>query len=169
MHIQPFKILLLGTSIGLAAFLLVLSGAQIEQSSAAHTAKSTTVKGDFSVDLATVLRTQNNAKVVYVDLRSDKLFSKLHLKDALNIPQGTLKDAPSDIVNKLKAASAIFVYCEDGQCAANGFPTDEFHKMGLRHAAFYKGGLREWAGAGLPVETTVVVKQEAKEKGTANE
>ncbi len=79
-------------------------------------------------------------KPVLIDVREPYEFAAGHIKQARNIPLGTLRDAAS----KLDPAAETLVICQSGHRSATAVRI--LRKAGFTDAYSVKGGMTAWRG-----------------------
>ncbi|MBS3056300.1 MAG: rhodanese-like domain-containing protein [Candidatus Aenigmarchaeota archaeon] len=91
---------------------------------------------------------------VLVDVLSKKYYKQQHIKGAVNIPlsEGNFKRSVSrTITDKNKK---IVVYCASLECMASPTAAKTLDMMGYKNVFDYESGIKDWIGAGLPIENT---------------
>ncbi len=92
---------------------------------------------------ALIQENSNNPDFVIIDVRSAERFAAGHIKGAVNIPSGTVRDT----LNELDKSKTYLTYCPDG-CGATA--------RIMKQANFQKiydisGGYQRWVGEGFPI------------------
>ena len=95
-------------------------------------------------------RMQGGDEFVLVDVLGPDSFKTNHIKGAINIPLGSIEGTAPKALNK---DDTIMVYCGSFQCPASTAAAEKLMAMGYTKVYDYKGGLKEWMEAGLPVES----------------
>jgi len=90
---------------------------------------------------------QQNAAVVYLDVREPNEWNLGRLPNAIHIPRGNLE---SNIEARVGREETVVIYCARGNRSA--LAADTLQQMGYRNVASMSGGFRDWAGTGGPVE-----------------
>ncbi len=84
-----------------------------------------------------------------VDVLSADSYAKEHIKGAISIPVDEIeKKAPG----VLKNDDRIIVYCASFDCQASTHAAQKLVDLGYTHVWDYKGGLKDYKEAGLPLE-----------------
>lgn len=100
---------------------------------------------EVSVDKAAETLSQD-AKSCVIDVREADEFEQGHLKNAVNIPRGTLEFKIADTVSQ--ADTPIVVYCKTGGRAA--LSAQALHTLGYQNVTSIEGGYEAWVAAGKP-------------------
>jgi len=98
----------------------------------------TTFYNDFKI---------NKDKYVFIDVRSESAYNKVHAVGAINIPLHMLYDARHVLP---KSGKEIVLICSEGRASGVGYSY-------LQHYGFFnivriKGGIENWIVEGLPTE-----------------
>jgi rhodanese-related sulfurtransferase len=94
---------------------------------------------------------------VLIDVREPAEFATAHIQGAVDIPRGVLEfqvNAHPAVANVSDSALSdtdrpIVLYCRTGGRAALAACSQQ--QMGFKNVASLRGGITEWAAAGLPV------------------
>ncbi len=86
---------------------------------------------------------KDEKKLVIIDVLSAESFKKQHVKGAINIPFGTLKDKIDSIVPDKK--TPIVTYCANYHCKASTKAAKVLLNKGYKKVYDYKGGIAEWS------------------------
>lgn len=84
-----------------------------------------------------------------VDVLSKEHFAQEHIKGAISIPLEELDNKASEF---LKQDDLIVVYCASFQCQASTNAAEKLMKLGYKNVLDYKGGLKDYKEANLPLE-----------------
>lgn len=119
--------------------------------------------GATVVDAKTVQAMLDAKKARYIDTRNDAEFAEAHVPGATLIPyvEKSLKDPDFDSkVDSFNVASlgadknAVLVFgCNGPECWKSHKASIAAIKAGYTNVNWFRGGVPEWRGAGLPVET----------------
>lgn len=86
-------------------------------------------------------------KLQIIDVLSPESYKNAHVKGAINIPLGEL-EAKRKLIDKNKT---IVVYCANFRCHASTMAAEKLTALGFKDVHDYKGGIKEWKEAGLPL------------------
>jgi rhodanese-related sulfurtransferase len=89
-------------------------------------------------------------RFVLLDVRSKEDFDKEHIAGAKSLP---LDEVNAKAQQTLKPSDQIIVYCDSYICSASTSAYKLLMRMGFGNVRDFKGGIREWKLAGLPVES----------------
>ena len=95
------------------------------------------------------LYVQNSDKYVFVDVRPESAFSKLHATGSINIPLHLLYDERRVLP---KSGKTIVLICSGGRASGVGYGYLEHY--GFLNLLRVDGGIENWQLQGLPVEGT---------------
>lgn len=84
-----------------------------------------------------------------VDVLSKESFEKEHIKGAISIPVDEIEKKAS---RWLKKTDKIVVYCASFDCQASTHAAEKLLAMGYKNVLDYKGGLKDYKEANLPLE-----------------
>jgi rhodanese-related sulfurtransferase len=84
-----------------------------------------------------------------VDVLSEESYQKEHIKGAISLP---LADIDKKAPKLLKKKETIVVYCASFECKASTMAADKLVAMGYKDVLDYKGGLKDYKEANLPIE-----------------
>ena len=94
-------------------------------------------------------RAEAGERFVLVDVREDREWERSRLPGARHLGRGVLE---RDVEREIPERDApIVLYCGGGFRSA--LAADNLQKMGYTNVLSLAGGVRGWAGAGLPLET----------------
>lgn len=88
-------------------------------------------------------------KFKLVDVLDKEHFEKEHIKGAISLPFKDIREKAAKILNK---DETIVVYCASFDCPASTDAAKELLSLGYRDVLDYKGGLKDYKGANLPME-----------------
>jgi rhodanese-related sulfurtransferase len=89
-------------------------------------------------------------RFVLLDVRSKADYDKEHITGAKSLP---LDEISAKAQQMLKPSDQIIVYCDSYVCSASASAYNILMRMGYGSVRDFKGGIREWKIAGLPVES----------------
>ena len=93
-------------------------------------------------------RMDGREKLTLVDVREDNEWARGHLPGAVHLGKGIIeRDIEEAFPDK---QAALVLYCGGGFRSA--LVADNLQKMGYTNVISMDGGLRDWTGAGYPVE-----------------
>jgi len=95
--------------------------------------------------------TQNPDKYIFIDVRPESAFSKLHAVGSINIPLHLLYDERLVLP---KSGKTIVLICSGGRASGVGYSYLEHY--GFLNLKRIEGGIENWQLQGLPVEGTAV-------------
>ena len=92
--------------------------------------------------------------VIVIDARSAASFRAGRVPGALSIPNDSFDDAFAEKRQRLEKNlnQAIIVYCSSASCPAGQDLKAKLEFYGFTNISLFKGGWKEWKGAGLPLE-----------------
>jgi len=86
-----------------------------------------------------------------LDVRDKEAFKKSHLPHAINLPVDDLRLMMPRLVPNLW--EHLVVYCGSAKCDASLRAAQILAEMDYKRVNRYVGGLDDWTGAGLPIES----------------
>lgn len=89
-------------------------------------------------------------RFILLDVRSKADYDKEHIRDAKSLPLDEINEKAQRM---LKPSDNIIVYCDSYVCSASTSAWKILTRMGYANVRDYKGGIRDWKTAGLPVES----------------
>lgn len=90
---------------------------------------------------------ESGENVALVDVLSAESYGKAHIKGAISIPLGEIKERSGE----LKQYDKIVVYCASFSCHASTKAAALLMELGFENVFDYEGGLKDWKDAGLPL------------------
>lgn len=90
-----------------------------------------------------------------VDVLSKESYEREHIKGAVSIP---LNEIEAEAPKKLDKEEKIVVYCASFQCMASTNAAGKLMSMGYKNVLDYKGGIKDYKEAGLPLEGSACAK-----------
>lgn len=84
-----------------------------------------------------------------VDVLSAESFEKEHIPGAVSLP---LADIDKDTAQSFRKDETIVVYCASFECSASTKAAEKLFALGYRNVLDYKGGLKDYKDAHLPLE-----------------
>ena len=94
-------------------------------------------------------RMENPKPFILADARDVESYENAHIPGAIPIPAEEV-NRMADLYDR---ELDVITYCGSYQCPASTMAAKEFMKKGFRHVWDYKGGIKEWAESGNPVES----------------
>lgn len=88
-------------------------------------------------------------KFKLVDVLSNDHYQDEHIKGALSLP---LDQIDKNAQNLFKKDDLIVVYCASFECQASTMSAEKLAAMGYKNVLDYKGGIKDYKEAGLPLE-----------------
>lgn len=84
-----------------------------------------------------------------VDVLDKDHYEKEHIKGAVSLP---VSDIEKRAAKLLKKDETIVVYCASFDCQASTNAAKKLLSLGYKHVLDYKGGLKDYKEANLPLE-----------------
>ena len=97
-------------------------------------------------------RIERGDDFVLVDALAPLSYGAAHLPGAINIPPDRVDALAERRIPSRE--TPVVVYCAGPDCDSSVEVARRLLELGYRDVAHYAGGKREWADAGLPVETS---------------
>lgn len=91
----------------------------------------------------------SGTKFKLVDVLDRSHFAKEHIQGAISLPVNEIEKKASKI---LKKEDSIVVYCASFDCQASTMAAEKLLSMGYKNVLDYKGGLKDYKEANLPLE-----------------
>jgi len=88
-----------------------------------------------------------DSQPLIIDVLAAESYAKAHVKGAINIPFAQLKDRAATLDKERRTV----VYCASYECHASTAAAKLLTSLGFKDVSDYKGGIKEWKEAGLPV------------------
>lgn len=88
-------------------------------------------------------------KFKLVDVLSKESFAKEHIRGAISLPLEEIEKKAGKILNK---NDKIVVYCASFECQASTKAAERLLSLGYKDVLDYKGGLKDYNEANLPLE-----------------
>ena len=92
---------------------------------------------------------ENKEAFKLIEVLSEENYKEGHIPAALNIPVNKLDEIAPDILPQKN--ERIVVYCSGFSCTASTGAARKLQAMGYTNVLDYKGGKKDWQGAGLPL------------------
>lgn len=89
--------------------------------------------------------------VVVVDALGPISYGAAHLPGAINIPPERVDGLAPRRIPSLDAL--VVVYCAGPECDSSVVVAERLVALGYRNVRHYAGGRKDWASAGLPLES----------------
>lgn len=90
---------------------------------------------------------ESDKSLVIVDVLGKESYDKAHIAGAVHIPYAEVKDKAAT----LDKNATVVTYCANYKCHASTAAAQALTELGFAHVYDYKGGIKEWKEAGLPV------------------
>ena len=90
--------------------------------------------------------------VTVVDTFESATYERGHIPDAINCDYEQMDSLAANRLPADKSTPLVF-YCAGGMCPVGSMAANKAVKLGYTNVAVYKGGIKGWRAAGLPVET----------------
>jgi rhodanese-related sulfurtransferase len=90
--------------------------------------------------------------VTVVDALGGDYYAKQHLPGAVALAPGQVDAMASTVLPDRDAA--IVTYCTGPSCPNSGQVADRLTALGYANVRKYREGIEDWAGAGLPTESS---------------
>lgn len=90
---------------------------------------------------------KGDTQPLIIDVLSPESYAKAHVEGAVNIPLAQLKDRAATMDKERRTV----VYCASYECHASTAAARLLTSLGFKDVSDYKGGIKEWKEAGLPV------------------
>jgi rhodanese-related sulfurtransferase len=91
----------------------------------------------------------SGAKFRLVDVLDKDHYAKEHIKGAVSLP---LQEVESRAEKLLKKDDLVVTYCASFECQASTKAAEKLMAMGFKNVLDYKGGLKDYKEANLPLE-----------------
>jgi rhodanese-related sulfurtransferase len=105
-----------------------------------------------SIEEARALFLTNGA--VFIDARPAEVYRSGHIRGALNLPQDSLEESLSVVMEQIPPDSLIITYCDGESCSLSQEATLELSARGYSNVQVLVNGWSVWQEAGLPTEMT---------------
>jgi rhodanese-related sulfurtransferase len=109
--------------------------------------KKTEVKQITREELLDLIKSGKSFKLV--DVLSRESYENEHIKGAISIPLDEIGKRSREL---LKKDELIVVYCASFDCQASTSCAEKLLTLGYKNVLDYKGGLRDYKEASLPLE-----------------
>jgi rhodanese-related sulfurtransferase len=104
--------------------------------------------GSSSIEPSTATQLYNREDALFVDVRAEPDYRKMHLPGAVHVPAAAV-DQKLDKLERHRD-KPIIVYCGTGM--QSGRVAAQLKQRGFAKVYQLRGGLASWQGAGYPVE-----------------
>ncbi|MGH3780046.1 MAG: rhodanese-like domain-containing protein [Pseudonocardiaceae bacterium] len=91
--------------------------------------------------------------ITAIDALPEPYYSQQHLPGAVNLIAADVEDRASELLPD--KAAAIVTYCSNPACQNSTQGAVKLERLGYTNVRKYPGGIQDWVGAGLPIETGV--------------
>lgn len=99
----------------------------------------------------------SEARLKVVDVLTRESYSKEHIEGAISLPLSEIEKRAAKILDK---DDTIVVYCASFECQASTMAAEKLMAMGYKKVLDYKGGLKDYKAADLPLEGELPLKRE---------
>jgi len=93
--------------------------------------------------------TNDGQKLAVIDVLPASDYAKSHIKGSISIPVDDLNKRAAELDKNARTVT----YCASYQCPASTGAAEILMSLGFTNVYDYKGGMREWTEAGLPLES----------------
>ena len=90
----------------------------------------------------------DGSPVKLIDVLSREHYQREHIKGAISMPVYRIREEAQDLFDK---DDLIVVYCASRDCQASTSAAEEFISLGYSNVFDYKGGLKDYKKANLPL------------------
>ena len=94
--------------------------------------------------------------VVVIDAQGEGGYSRAHLPGAVDFSLDAVLDHAADAIGSLDVP--VVLYCTDERCLGSEFIGTQLVEAGYRDVRRFPGGIAEWIGSGLAVESSAADK-----------
>ena len=113
-----------------------------------------------SLSLAEVIVAFHESGTVFLDVREMKYFQYGHIQGAVNLPPDQFNSPEAKLLEKLKGAAKVIVYCNGVGCGLSYRIAHVLHQMAIENIQVYPEGWPEWRLCRLPIEASGALKKE---------
>lgn len=103
------------------------------------------------VDIDEVRAALDDPEVLVIDAQGDGKFDVAHMPGAIDMHLDDVLGQAEQLVDHRDRR--IIVYCTDAECLGSEFVGTQLVQAGYSNVGRFPGGVKEWADAGLPVES----------------
>ncbi|WP_067539691.1 rhodanese-like domain-containing protein [Nocardia crassostreae] len=89
--------------------------------------------------------------VIVLDALGGEYYAKQHLPGALALVEAEMDSRAAELLPDRDAA--IVTYCSDVTCPNSQHVATRLERLGYTNVRKYREGIRDWAEAGLPLES----------------
>jgi 3-mercaptopyruvate sulfurtransferase SseA len=89
---------------------------------------------------------------LFVDARAIEYFKQGHIPGS--VANDDIDALASAIDSRIGQNVAFIIYCSDDDCGSSEDLAYELQDLGFMNILVFKGGWKDWTGAGLPLETS---------------
>ena len=89
---------------------------------------------------------------LFVDARAIEYFKQGHIPGS--VANDDIDALASAIDSRIGQNLAFIIYCSDDDCGSSEDLAYELQDLGFMNILVFKGGWKDWTGAGLPLETS---------------
>jgi rhodanese-related sulfurtransferase len=94
----------------------------------------------------------NEGRSIFIDTRTKEAFRQGHLKNAINIPGVTDRDALMKFLESISKDEQIVAYCSSSKCNSSRRFAGFLTYLGYKKVLIYLEGYKEWEAKGYPIE-----------------
>ena len=113
-----------------------------------------------SLSLAEAIVAFHEFGTVFLDVREAKYFQYGHIQGAVNFPPDQFNSPDAKLLEKLKEAQKVIVYCNGVGCGLSYRIAHQLHQKGIENIQVYPEGWPEWRLCRLPIEASGELKKE---------
>lgn len=121
-----------------------------------------------TVGLADALRLFYTPGSVILDVREKRFYDYGHIEGALSVPFESMELLPAPLLEKLKAAPSVLVYCSATSCGTSFLAARKLMDQGLDQTVVYPEGWGEWRSCWLPMTMSRKMQEEEDRKAQAH-
>lgn len=91
-------------------------------------------------------------QTVFINARHQKDFERGHIKNAINLPRGTVREEIMKFLEPIPKDQQIVTYCDSPACDSSRRLAGLLTYLGYTKVFIYLEGLKEWEAHHYPVE-----------------
>jgi len=107
-----------------------------------------------AVSLREAKELHERGEALFVDARDPDFYKQGHIPGAINLPVRDYELVFPEVKEKIMAALRVITYCDGASCEMSVELTEKLLFSGLDRVEIFTGGIQQWKGAGLPVDST---------------
>jgi len=143
------KTFTLAAAIGALALLIGLSGCSRQEAERAGMSQAEASVVVISKDDLWTRMEEGDIPTI-IDVLAPEHFQANHIKGAISMPLNTIERQVPKMLDK---EDTIVTYCASYICPVSTYAAEKLMAMGYEKVYDYKGGIKEWMEAGLPVQS----------------